>query len=68
MYIKNEERIAHVQWLEHGSQMLLQEFADPQELFFNSLCNPVPLGSLVAKVKVHLNPVGSVKPDEFFVR
>lgn len=68
MYIKNEEQIAHVQWLEHASQTMLQELADSQELFFYSLCNPVPLGSLAAKVKVHVNPSGSVKSDEYFVR
>lgn len=68
MYIKNEEQIAHVQWLEHASQTMLQELANPQELFFCNLCNPVSLGALIAKVKVHLNPPGSVKPDEYFVR
>ncbi|KXN85700.1 DNA (cytosine-5)-methyltransferase 1A [Leucoagaricus sp. SymC.cos] len=68
MYIKNEEQIAHVQWLEHGSKTMLHELANPQELFFYNLCNPVPLGSLITKVKVHLNPAGSVKPDEYFVK
>lgn len=68
MYIKNEEQIAHVLWLEHSSQTMLQELANPQELFFYNLCNPVPLGGLIAKMKVHLNPAASMKPDDYFVR
>ncbi|KAJ3571618.1 hypothetical protein NP233_g3648 [Leucocoprinus birnbaumii] len=68
IYIKNEEQIAHVQWLEHASQTMLNELANSQELFFCKLCNPIPLGCLVAKAQVHVNPAGSVKPDEYFVR
>ncbi len=68
IYIKIEEQIAHVQWLEHASQTMLQELANQQEVFFCTLCNPVPLSSLVSKVKVHVNPPSSVQPDEFFAR
>ncbi|KAF9444348.1 S-adenosyl-L-methionine-dependent methyltransferase [Macrolepiota fuliginosa MF-IS2] len=68
MYIKNEEQIAHVQWLEHASQTVLSEMGDPQELFLCNMCNPVPLGALIAKVGVHTNPAGPVKPDEYSVR
>ncbi|KAJ7608113.1 S-adenosyl-L-methionine-dependent methyltransferase [Mycena polygramma] len=55
----------HVQWLEHGSQIILGEFAHPQELFLTLLCDEVE--SIDGKVHVSFgNEVW--KRDHYFIR
>ncbi|KAF8899291.1 S-adenosyl-L-methionine-dependent methyltransferase [Infundibulicybe gibba] len=70
IFIRHDEQTAHVQWLEHGSQILLQELAHPQELFIHEHCSPVPLQAIVGKVPVHLRPKNqdAVPYDEFFYK
>ncbi|KAF8963951.1 S-adenosyl-L-methionine-dependent methyltransferase [Flammula alnicola] len=66
MYIVMENRIAHIQWFNHGSKTLLGEFADPQELFLADHCDKIYLKDIVGKVKVHaLRPD---KPGEYFCK
>ncbi|KAJ7922796.1 hypothetical protein B0H13DRAFT_1865409 [Mycena leptocephala] len=43
---------AHVQWLEHGSQIILEEMAHPQELFLTMLCEDQRVGWIAGKVSV----------------
>ncbi|KAJ6513941.1 S-adenosyl-L-methionine-dependent methyltransferase [Mycena vitilis] len=55
----------HVQWLEHGSQIILGEFAHPQELFLTLLCDDV--ASIDGKVHVSFgNEVW--RRDHYFIR
>jgi DNA (cytosine-5)-methyltransferase 1 len=69
IYIDNQsERSVHVQWLEHGSQILMEELANPQELFYNDLCGSIPYSTVVGKVTVHENPKDAVKVEDFFVK
>jgi DNA (cytosine-5)-methyltransferase 1 len=58
----------HVQWLEHGSQILMEELAHPQELFYNELCGSIPYKTVVGKVTVHDGPKAMVKVEDFFVK
>jgi DNA (cytosine-5)-methyltransferase 1 len=58
----------HIQWLEHGSQILMEELAHPQELFYNDLCGSIPYKIVVGKVAVHEDPKFTVKPEDFFVK
>ncbi|KAJ8515441.1 hypothetical protein ONZ45_g7139 [Pleurotus djamor] len=59
---------AHVQWFEHGSFTALQEFANPQQLYLNMLCDSIPLRSLLGVVKVHFKPENpsTIPSDEYF--
>jgi len=51
-----QEGMAHIQWLEHGSQIFLKELAHPRELFLNDLCGHIPLKTIVGKLVVHERP------------
>jgi DNA (cytosine-5)-methyltransferase 1 len=62
------EHPVHVQWLEHGSQILMEELAHPQELFYNDLCGSIPYKVVVGKVTVHEDPKFTVKAEDFFVK
>ncbi|KAF8640653.1 hypothetical protein AX17_000310 [Amanita inopinata Kibby_2008] len=53
IYITPGTHTAHVQWLEHGSQILMQELAHPWELFLNNLCGNISLKIIVSKITVH---------------
>ncbi|KAF8644239.1 hypothetical protein AX16_008594 [Volvariella volvacea WC 439] len=66
VYIKHEERVMHVQWLEHGSQILLQELSHPQELFLNNWCSVIHLETLCGKINVHRHPVEPDSEDYFY--
>ena len=59
----------HLQWFNHGSQIMLEELAHPQELFLANQCEERRLETIVAKVKVHDGPFSNaVKREEFFCR
>lgn len=68
IYIDNEVDRVHVQWLEHGSQILMEELAHPQELFYNDLCGSIPYSTVVGKVTVHEDPKFKVKVEDYFVK
>ncbi|KAJ8474338.1 hypothetical protein ONZ45_g15979 [Pleurotus djamor] len=59
---------AHVQWFEHGSFTALQEFANPQQLYPNMLCDSIPLRSLLSMIKVHFQPEdpSTIPSNEYF--
>jgi DNA (cytosine-5)-methyltransferase 1 len=61
-------RPVHVQWLEHGSQILMEELAHPQELFFNDLCGSIPYKTVVGKITIYEDPKSTVKAEDFFVK
>ena len=64
-----QEHMAHIQWLEHGSQIYLDELAHPQELFLNDLCGPIPLKTIISKVVVHERPQKvPANPNEYFYK
>ncbi|KAF9011170.1 hypothetical protein BDQ17DRAFT_1233710 [Cyathus striatus] len=68
IHIKLEEAKAHIQWLEHGKQIILAELANPQELFLNDLCNDIDLRSIIGKVTVHERPKHEIGHDEYFCK
>ena len=64
-----QENLAHIQWLDHGSQMFLDELAHPQELFLYDDCGPIPLKTIVSKVIVHERPQKvPANPSEYFYK
>ena len=66
---RGAEPRAHVQWLEHGSQIFLEEMAHPQELFLNDLCGNIPIRLIIGKVVVHEKPQGlSSYKNEYFYK
>ncbi|KAF9469568.1 S-adenosyl-L-methionine-dependent methyltransferase [Collybia nuda] len=72
VYIDNEMQQVHVRWLEHGSQIFLEELAHPQELFFNNTCTNISFEAIVGKVNVHEicqeRPKPIIGPEDFFVK
>ncbi|KNZ81672.1 DNA (cytosine-5)-methyltransferase 1 [Termitomyces sp. J132] len=58
----------HVQWLQHSTQTMLEELGHPQELFWNDICENVPLGAVIDKVKVHEISEPPENSDEYFVK
>lgn len=64
-----QEHEAHIQWLEHGSQIFLDELAHPQELFLHGDCGHIPLRTIVSKVVVHERPQKvPANPSEYFYK
>lgn len=71
IYIMAETQQVHIQWFNHGSQMILKEFAHPQELFLDDLCGHESLSHVVGKATVHFLPKEvdpKVNPDEYFCK
>ncbi|EAU92360.2 hypothetical protein CC1G_00579 [Coprinopsis cinerea okayama7 len=68
--INRSESLVHIQWLEHGCNLLHEEQANPQELFYTNLCCSLPWNNVLGKVTVHWHPQGIVKidPHEFYCR
>ncbi|KAG6901728.1 hypothetical protein C0995_008696 [Termitomyces sp. Mi166 len=58
----------HVHWLQHSTQTMLEELGHPQELFWNDICEDVPLGAVIDKVKVHDSSEPPENFDEYFVK
>lgn len=65
VYINQQTKMFHVQWMEHASKTILQELSDSQELFLNEMCDSIPVEQVVDKAEVHwgpspsgLNPLG----------
>jgi DNA (cytosine-5)-methyltransferase 1 len=63
---------AHIQWLEHGSQIFMEELAHDQELFYNNTCTDVDFEAIVSKITAYEVRQGYPKPvvglGEFFVK
>ncbi|KAF8633579.1 hypothetical protein AX15_001372 [Amanita polypyramis BW_CC] len=69
IYLMPQDHEVHVQWLEHGSQIFLEELAHPQELFLNDLCGHIKMQSIVGKVVVHERPENvPTGPSEYFYK
>ena len=70
IYINQQLEELHVQWFEHSSKTILQELANPQELFLCHLCGDIKLRdiNIAGKVIVHQTPRKSIAlmPEEFF--
>ncbi|KAG6884780.1 hypothetical protein C0993_008341 [Termitomyces sp. T159_Od127] len=58
----------HVHWLQHSAQTMLEELGHTQELFWNDICENVPLGAVVDKIKVYESSKPPGNPDEYFVK
>ncbi|KAJ7204406.1 S-adenosyl-L-methionine-dependent methyltransferase [Mycena pura] len=66
VYFNLDTACVHLHWLEHGSNILLGDMANPQELFFTALCEDQPVASIAGKLSVGSKPTR--KHDEYFVR
>lgn len=61
----------HARWLQHGSQMLLQETAHPNGLFFLNECDDLPIECIYKRCGLHILQPGEPEPmdepgDNFF--
>ena len=45
LFEDDDEKLAHIQWFEHGSQTVLGETASSQELFLLNKCDLIPLST-----------------------
>ncbi|KAK7063908.1 mitogen-activated protein kinase [Favolaschia claudopus] len=69
IYFHIDSQHVHLQWLEHGSQIILQEMAHPQELFITMLCEDQPIRFISGKLSVVFPEQGKQLPKEkYFVR
>lgn len=68
IYFKYDERMVHVQWLEHGSQIIFEEMAHPQELFLNVLCDDQAIRWIAGKVSVVYAMEAPRKEGQYFIR
>ncbi|KAJ7508728.1 hypothetical protein B0H11DRAFT_1966459 [Mycena galericulata] len=68
MYFTIDIEKVHIQWLEHGSQIILGEMAHPQELFLDMLCEDWDTKSICRKIPVVYALDPPHKPEQFFVR
>ncbi|KAJ6575500.1 S-adenosyl-L-methionine-dependent methyltransferase [Mycena capillaripes] len=70
MYFNLDSQKAHVQWLEHGSQIIFGEMAHPQELFLTMLCEDQHVGWIAGKITViYSNTMEPPrKRDQYFIR
>ncbi|KAF4607079.1 hypothetical protein EYR38_001136 [Pleurotus pulmonarius] len=63
-----EDSIAHLRWFEHGSYTVMEEFANPQQLYLNDMCSSVDIHCLIETVNVHYQPSGPIPPQDYFYR
>ncbi|KAJ7109832.1 S-adenosyl-L-methionine-dependent methyltransferase [Mycena epipterygia] len=68
MWLNMDTRKVHVQWLEHGSQILLREMAHPQELFLNLLCEEQRIDYIAGKLSVVYEMDPPRKANQYFIR
>lgn len=68
IYFIIDSGTVHIQWLEHGSQIILGEMAHPQELFLNMLCENLEVKYICRKIPVVYAMDPPRKPEQFFVR
>ncbi|KAL0569980.1 hypothetical protein V5O48_011973 [Marasmius crinis-equi] len=63
-------KIAHIQWLNHGSHIDIGEIAHPYELFIDQTCTDLePLTKLAGRVVVKSIPgIEEIPNNKFFVR
>ncbi|KAF7347516.1 Mitogen-activated protein kinase [Mycena venus] len=68
VYFNVDNKTAHLHWLEHGSQVTLQEMAHEQELFLTSLCEDQPIGFIGGKLSVVYSMDPPHRKDQYFIR
>jgi len=72
MYIDAASKTIHVQWFNHGSQIVIGEVARPRELFLQDLCGDVGLDLICGKINVRYTATESqwaLVPDhEYFYK
>ncbi|KAG9223174.1 hypothetical protein PLEOSDRAFT_155087 [Pleurotus ostreatus PC15] len=61
-----EDDLAHLRWFEHGSYTVMEEFANPQQLYLNDLCSSVDINCLIETVNVHYQPSSRIPPQDYF--
>jgi DNA (cytosine-5)-methyltransferase 1 len=66
LYFNCENQTAHIQWLEHGSHIILKEFAHPQELFLTPLCENQNITWIAGKISVVYSL--DQKHKQYFIR
>ncbi|KAJ7269358.1 S-adenosyl-L-methionine-dependent methyltransferase [Mycena haematopus] len=68
VYFIVDSQKVHLQWLEHGTQIILQEMADPQELFLTMLCEDQPIVVIAGKISVVYSMSAPHKKTQYFIR
>ncbi|KAJ7687355.1 S-adenosyl-L-methionine-dependent methyltransferase [Mycena rosella] len=68
IYFNSDTQMAHIQWLEHGSQIILGEMAHPQELFLNVLCENQKIEWIAGKISVVYSMDAPRKQEQYFMR
>ena len=60
MHINQQRRKMHLQWFDHAPRSILEELADPRELFLWNSCGEISANDAYGKVKVQYR----VQPDK----
>ncbi|KAJ6520196.1 S-adenosyl-L-methionine-dependent methyltransferase [Mycena sanguinolenta] len=68
IYFHVDSQKVHLQWLEHGSQIILREMADPQELFLTMLCEDQPITVIAGTIPVTYSITAPQKKNQYFIR
>lgn len=63
-----EDALAHLRWFEHGAYTVMEEFANPQQLYLNDLCSSVDINCLIEIINVHYQPSSQIPPQDYFYR
>lgn len=61
---KTWKKFIHAQWLQHGSQMLLQEAAHPDVLFYLKECDNLPVECIYQHCNLHVLGTSDREPSE----
>jgi len=68
-YITMNNQTVHVQWFYHGSQTIMDEVAQPQELFLSNQCGYPRLHEIAGKVRLaYFVEPEKLKADEYFCK
>ncbi|KAJ7776611.1 S-adenosyl-L-methionine-dependent methyltransferase [Mycena maculata] len=68
LYFDLAKQRVHLEWLEHGSQIILGEMGHPRELFLDMLCESFSVEFIAAKISVTYAMEPLRKADQFFFR
>lgn len=53
VHINQQRRKLHLQWFDHAPRSILEELADPRELFLWNSCGEISADEAYGKVQVH---------------
>ncbi|KAJ7492258.1 S-adenosyl-L-methionine-dependent methyltransferase [Mycena latifolia] len=68
IYFNHDSKKVHIQWLEHGSQIVFEEMAHPRELFLNVLCEDQDIRWIAGRISVVYAVDPPRKREQYFVR